>query len=46
MGELLTGLVPGLPGEPSAKVLERAEGVPWIERVETALAPTRVEAAP
>ncbi len=34
MDELLTGLVPGLPGELSAKVLDRAEGVP-LYAVET-----------
>ncbi len=34
MDELLTGLVPGLPGELSTKVLERAEGVP-LYAVET-----------
>jgi class 3 adenylate cyclase/tetratricopeptide (TPR) repeat protein len=34
MDELLTGLVPGLPGELSSRVLERAEGVP-LYAVET-----------
>jgi len=34
MGELITGLVPGLPGEVSDRILERSEGVP-LYAVET-----------